>query len=546
MTARLLTETTLLCALVTVLMSAPALGANPKAGLPMPPQWLATADMVPKWGGLPVEELRAAAEKGEADAQHFLGWKLAAGESVPKDDTEAVKWFRKAAEAGLALAANNLGVHYELGRGVAKNPAEAVRWYRRAADQHLPAAQRNLGRVAAAGLVSDVKPEDSRRWYELAAELGDTEAMLALARSHRHPTATSGHGNIGTAIYWLTQAAELGRVEAFADIGWLYMDGLGTPHDCKAARRWFERGAEKGESSCQVGMAMYELHANEAGPDLSAVRGWLEKAAAQNNAVAFFQLGRLAELWQLNHPPELKPDLVAATKWYQRAAEAGNRSAVSRLAVLASQPGAGVDAIERLRLASDQSDLNARVELITRYLRGDAKPRHAQDEPAFLIPTVTSSGAGEAMIRAAEQFRLGNPWPKDPLLAMGLLDAVAARGVISAWEWLGEMRELARANQPFTGRMAGMQEAFALYVEALHRRPAEPAARIARSYLDGSRRRDDIEAYAWFALAAQKGDPAAAAERDRLFNGFDEPFKQFARRRASHLTTDLRGRWFTE
>ena len=43
-------------------------------------------------------ELRGRAEKGEADAQRYLGTMYRTGEGVAKDEVEAVKWYRKAAD----------------------------------------------------------------------------------------------------------------------------------------------------------------------------------------------------------------------------------------------------------------------------------------------------------------------------------------------------------------------------------------------------------------------------------------------------------------
>ena len=51
-----------------------------------------------------IDQLRKAADQGDALAQYNLGVAYAAGEGVPEDDREAVKWYRKAADQGLGLA----------------------------------------------------------------------------------------------------------------------------------------------------------------------------------------------------------------------------------------------------------------------------------------------------------------------------------------------------------------------------------------------------------------------------------------------------------
>ena len=82
-----------------------------------------------------VEWYRKAAERGNANAQCYLGYCFKDGVGVDKNYTEAVKWFRKAAEQGNDVAQVNLGVCYESGQGVVKDLAEAVKWYRKAAEQ---------------------------------------------------------------------------------------------------------------------------------------------------------------------------------------------------------------------------------------------------------------------------------------------------------------------------------------------------------------------------------------------------------------------------
>src|ERR1039457_6341986 len=66
------------------------------------------------------EQQTAEAEKGNADAQAYLGYCYFNGKGVPKNVGEAVKWFRKAAEQGNAYAQYNLGVCYSDNDGVPK------------------------------------------------------------------------------------------------------------------------------------------------------------------------------------------------------------------------------------------------------------------------------------------------------------------------------------------------------------------------------------------------------------------------------------------
>jgi TPR repeat protein len=68
------------------------------------------------------------ANKGDADAQFWLGTMYYDGKGVPQDYKEAVKWFTMAAEQGHAYAQLYLGrIHYN-GDGVPQDYTEAYKW----------------------------------------------------------------------------------------------------------------------------------------------------------------------------------------------------------------------------------------------------------------------------------------------------------------------------------------------------------------------------------------------------------------------------------
>ena len=79
-----------------------------------------------------IEDIKAPAKAGNAEAQLELAKCYKNGNGVTKDDAEAVTWCRKAADQGLVSAYLNLGTCYELGEGVERDVREAVKWYRKA------------------------------------------------------------------------------------------------------------------------------------------------------------------------------------------------------------------------------------------------------------------------------------------------------------------------------------------------------------------------------------------------------------------------------
>ena len=94
-----------------------------------------------------VKWYRMAADKGDADAQHNLGYCYYFGEGVTQDYAEAVKWYRKAADQGHASAQYNLGLCYKNGRGVTKDLDKSKELWRKAAAQGHKRAKEYLKKV---------------------------------------------------------------------------------------------------------------------------------------------------------------------------------------------------------------------------------------------------------------------------------------------------------------------------------------------------------------------------------------------------------------
>ena len=91
-----------------------------------------------------------AAENGDANAQHYLGF-IYSAKIGSKDLAEAAKWYRKAATQGVTKSQFALGLIYEKGKGVKKDLAEAAKWYGKAAEQGEPSAIRKLAKLKKSG-----------------------------------------------------------------------------------------------------------------------------------------------------------------------------------------------------------------------------------------------------------------------------------------------------------------------------------------------------------------------------------------------------------
>ena len=191
-----------------------------------------------------IDELKKAAEQGDAQAQCNLGVCYHFGNGVEKNLSEAVKWWRKAAEQGDAQAQYNLGVCYALGDGVEKNPTEAVKWCRKAAEQGNAQAQYNLGFCYDFGNGVEKNLSEAVKWYRKAAEQGLASAQYNLGVCY-----TKGNGvekNLSEAVKWYRKAAEQGNAKAQYNLGVCYYKGQGMIQNNIKAYAWIAVASANG------------------------------------------------------------------------------------------------------------------------------------------------------------------------------------------------------------------------------------------------------------------------------------------------------------
>ena len=330
-----------------------------------------------------IEELRAKAEKGDAEAQFELGTNF-----WTTDEHEAVKWFTKAAEQNYKRAFFYLGVHfgieerpiydakksfefylrgaklgdaecafftgqaYIFGIGTTTNTEEGLRWVRKSADQGCGLAPETLACWYYYGRGIPKNLTNAIYWYEKAAEQGDESAQLKLGYIHETETK-----NYGEAAKWYRKAAELGNINAQFELGLCYDGGRGVTQDYAEAVKWYRKAAEAGEVGAQVdlGLLYYNLAQkaqntnkslatsfnfgipyNRAELDYAEAIKWFHKAAEQGFAPAQFYIGTCYHFGN-----GVTKDEVEAVKWCRKAADQGYTDAQNTLGTM-YQDGTGV------------------------------------------------------------------------------------------------------------------------------------------------------------------------------------------------------------
>jgi uncharacterized protein len=190
------------------------------------------------------DELRKAAERGDAQAQYYLGEAYYIGSGVPKNLAEAIKWYRKAAEQGHAQAQFALGHSYRTGDGVPQNLSEAAKWWRKSAEQGFADAQFNVGLMYLIGDGVPKKIDEAAIWFRLAAEQGHEKAQYQLGHAY-----SKGEGvpqSYAQAAKWYRKSAEQGHAGSQFHLAHMYYFGEGVPKDEIEALAWFNVAAANG------------------------------------------------------------------------------------------------------------------------------------------------------------------------------------------------------------------------------------------------------------------------------------------------------------
>jgi localization factor PodJL len=189
-------------------------GSHPAASDPataVPPTARAAASL-PAGKPLPAvfgPRLRAAAARGDADAQYEVALRYFEGRDLPQDLAAAADWIERSANQGLAPAQFRLGSLYEKGLGVPKDLNAARRFYLAAAQAGHAKAQHNLAVLYAEGV--DGKPD-----YHAAAS-------------------------------WFRKAAGYGVVDSQYNLGVLYDRGIGVEQNPSESYKWFAVAARAGD-----------------------------------------------------------------------------------------------------------------------------------------------------------------------------------------------------------------------------------------------------------------------------------------------------------
>lgn len=209
-----------------------------------------------------VKHWRAAAEQGNAKAQHFLGELYLYGYGVRGDIFQARNWFGRAAVQGLPEAQCAFGSlsHSEseifLGGDVYYAPASSE------------TTHDETGKLLRYG------PDEEEKWYRKAAAQGYVPAEYALAQLYLQEGK-----DFREAVRWLHKAAEHDNVNAQIYLASMYYRGDGVKQDYAEAAKWYRRGADKNDALAQLELGLLYSAGKGVPQDDSLAYMWLDLAS---------------------------------------------------------------------------------------------------------------------------------------------------------------------------------------------------------------------------------------------------------------------------
>ncbi|KAK3116398.1 Chitin synthase 4 [Teratosphaeriaceae sp. CCFEE 6253] len=285
--------------------------------------------------------LQRLADRAYPFGQYYLGDGYFSGlfNKNKSDHDKAFPLFVAAAKHGHAEAGYRAALCYEFGWGTAKSYPKAVQFYRNAASKNHPGAATRLGMACLKGdmgLPRD-KYREGVKWLKRAQESADFQynsAPYELGLLHLAGYGDDIFKDEPYAAQLLTQAAELGHVQANYLMGQAYENGLyGCPRDPALSVHFYNGAAIRGHPEAMMALCAWYMVGAE--PVLEKDEGeayaWATQAAGTGFAKAEYACGYFTEMGI-----GCRRDPLQANVWYVSAADKGYDAAKQRLAIIRS------------------------------------------------------------------------------------------------------------------------------------------------------------------------------------------------------------------
>ena len=288
-----------------------------------------------------------------------------------------------------------------------------------------PRAQQLIGvdrEIGSAGRKADYA--EAMRWYRKAADQGYARAQANIG--HLYLDGLGVPRDYAEAMRWYRKAADQGYALAQTTIGSLYEDGLGVAQDYAEAMRWYRKAVDQGESWAQTDIAVLYYFGRGVVQDYAEALRWSRKAADQGDTRAQVNVGI-----HYAYGHGVAQDYAEALRWYRKAAEQDDSQAQFNIGVFYER-GRGVaqdyaEAMRWYRKAADQGDPDAQYNVGSLYNEGSGV---AQDyaEAMRWYRKAADQGDPQAQTNVGFLFERGQGVPQDYAEALRWYRKAAEQG----------------------------------------------------------------------------------------------------------------------
>jgi uncharacterized protein len=256
-------------------------------------------------------ELTALAERGDANAQLWLGRYVLTHNPSADEAQSAMKWLRASAAQNNPEAEFYLGYLYEHGQFVPRNQALAAENYAAAAAQHYAMAENNLASLYQRG--QGVK-KNLRKAFELylaASQQGNAVAQTNLANMYYGGSGVTK--DYGQTVYWLRKSADAGFPDAENNLAYFYYYGIGIQQDYTEAARLIQLAVQQNLAAAETSLGYLYEQGKGMPLDYVAAYSWYSRAVAGGDQTGEGHRKQLARVMTRKQLDEANALTTAAT-----------------------------------------------------------------------------------------------------------------------------------------------------------------------------------------------------------------------------------------
>ncbi|WP_434768055.1 tetratricopeptide repeat protein [Pseudomonas triticicola] len=403
------------------------------------------------------ELIKLSAEGGYSRSFGILAGLYEEGEGLDEDLPAAVGWYEKSIKAGYPYAIYMLAMIYR--QDLVNGKEKFVTYLSMAEDTGYPPALLQLSSEYLSGEVFEKNDEFSRRYLEKAQSDHFPKAYTEIGKRY-----AVGYGGYPLekekAVYFYKRAAELGDLEAMGALASCLASGWGTKQDYSESLKWSWKAYNQGDKNAALELAIRHANGQGVKKDESKALELMQEAADRGNFEAAI---RLARSYIYGEKP-LSRDLSKALSLLQKGVEAPDGTSVGLVGVVHLERREYSEAVDYFKQAVELGDACSANELGYMYENGLGVARDLATAKNYYhqASVIDSSGVDYEMSAAAMEYELstsveqklnalnriihfseeGRPWAQYRLYTIYSKDPVD-KGKALSW-----LKKAASNNQP--------------------------------------------------------------------------------------------------